>query len=310
MRLSLSVLIVGCCFVAVPGRAEESPEAVVAIVNGTSLTAGQLQLQVMLEQLPEQASAAEQKQALERLIDRELIRQYLEKRQVSADPQQLASQHSLIEKVIVKRGGRVSDVLARLHLSEQSLRAHLALPLAWDAHVRSVLTEQQIANEWNAHRMQFDGTRLKGSQIVRTLGPTASDTDWKDAESLLAEVRRKITDRQLTFAQAAKEYSQSPSGTRGGDLGEFEYRGRVDVSISEVAFRLEPGQISTPFRTRFGVHLVEVRERIPGQLNLEDARPELFQRLSEKLWREQVEQERQAAKIQWVNAPAESQIER
>lgn len=82
-------------------------------------------------------------------------------------------------------------------------------------------------------------------------------------------------------------------------MGEFEYRGRVDDAISQVAFTSPPGKISPPFRTRSGVHLVQTQKIIPGQLSQEDARKELIARLSRQLWDQKVEELRRRAKVQF-----------
>jgi hypothetical protein len=221
-----------------------------------------------------------------------------------ADPQKLAEQETLVRKVIVQRGGRLNDVLQRLHLDEQSFRDVLSLPLAWDAYVRGAVTEQQIRRDWDAHQPELDGTRLRAAQIVRILPADASAADWEAAESLLRGLRERILAGKPSFAEAAREFSQSPSGQKGGDLGEFGYQGRVDEAISKAAFELKPGEISAPFRSRSGVHIVQLQERIPGQLSLEDARPEILERLSRKLWDEQVRQLREHASVQILEPDA------
>jgi parvulin-like peptidyl-prolyl isomerase len=283
--------------------AQAAPEPV-AVINGRPIPAGRVQLEFYLARAPEGAPPEARRQLLEKLIDRELIRQFLESRKVSADPQKLAEQETLVRKVIVQRGGRLNDVLQRLHLDEQSFRDVLSLPLAWDAYVRGAVTEQQIRRDWDAHQPELDGTRLRAAQIVRILPADASAADWEAAESLLRGLRERILAGKPSFAEAAREFSQSPSGQKGGDLGEFGYQGRVDEAISKAAFELKPGEISAPFRSRSGVHIVQLQERIPGQLSLEDARPEILERLSRKLWDEQVRQLREHASVQILEPDA------
>jgi parvulin-like peptidyl-prolyl isomerase len=278
--------------------AEDSPASIVATVNGKAISAEQLQWQFFFNQLPEGASEQQRRQLLDRLIDRELIRQFLTQRKIVADPAQVEHQLAVIERLVTKRGEQVPDVLGKLHLTEDQLRDYLALPIAWNAYVQSVLTESQIKAEWDAHQFEFDGTRVKASQIVRTLPAEAPEEDWQAAVQLLETARKEILSGQMTFAEAAEKLSQSPSGKKGGDLGEFEFRGRVDQVIAVAAFKLKPEEISLPFRSRRAVHLVQVRERIPGQLCLEDARPELIGRLSDRLWEETINRERARSRIQ------------
>jgi parvulin-like peptidyl-prolyl isomerase len=291
----LLIILSLCCQ---PICGADAASTVAATVNGRTISAEQLQWQFFLNQLPESASTEQRRQLLERLIDRELIRQFLSERKIVADEHLVEHQQEVIRQLISKRGETLSEVLGRLHLSEDQLRDYLALPIAWNAYVQSVLTESQVQAEWAAHQAEFDGTRVKGAQIVRTLPPTASEEDWQAATRVLESAREKILSGQMTFAQAAQALSQSPSGKNGGDLGEFEYRGRVDRTIAAAAFKLTPGEISLPFRSRRAVHLVQVQERIPGQLCLEDARPELIERISERLWEETAARQRAKSRIQ------------
>jgi parvulin-like peptidyl-prolyl isomerase len=112
-------------------------------------------------------------------------------------------------------------------------------------------------------------------------------------------VRSEVAAGRSTFAEAARRHSSSPSGKHGGDLVIFAYRGRLPVVISSVAFSLQPGEISQPFRTGFGVHLVTVTERRAGELSLEDVRELVLDQISRELWSKQVQAERKTARIQW-----------
>ena len=61
---------------------------------------------------------------------------------------------------------------------------------------------------------------------------------------------------------------------------------------------MELHQISDPILSAKGIHLIQLTERIPGDLSLEDARSQILERLSDELWTKIVEQERQTAKIE------------
>jgi len=280
--------------------AEETSRQTVAIVNGKPISAEQIQLQFFLDSVPKEAGPETHQKLLNELIDRELIRQYLVTRKIVASSEKLDHQMSVVQTVIARQGEQLDDVLSRLHLTQASLRDVLALPLAWDTYVRSVTTSQQLQEFWNEHRNELDGTRVQAAQIVRILPQTATEAEWQAAEKLLADAKAEIESGTITFAVVAEKISESPSARRGGDLGTFEFRGRVDDAISRVAFSTPAGQISAPFRTRFGLHLVQVRKVIPGQLSLEDAREEIFSRLNKQLWDRQVQELRKQARIQMV----------
>jgi len=68
------------------------------------------------------------------------------------------------------------------------------------------------------------------------------------------------------FEQLAVKYSIDPSAkTNQGDLGYFVW-GQMDNTFSENVFKLNPGEISEPFETRFGWHIVKMVDRGPNEL--------------------------------------------
>lgn len=62
------------------------------------------------------------------------------------------------------------------------------------------------------------------------------------------------------FAELARVHSQCPSGSRGGDLGEFS-PGQMVPEFNDVCFNEAVGVVHGPVQTQFGYHLVEVTSR-------------------------------------------------
>ena len=114
------------------------------------------------------------------------------------------------------------------------------------------------------------------------------------AAARLQEVRRQIVAGQISFARAAQQISQDGSAAQGGDLG-WARPGQFVPEFEQVMNRLQPGQISDPLVSRFGVHILEVTERrqvaVPDKEQRELARSALReQRLDEayERWAEEV----------------------
>lgn len=65
----------------------------------------------------------------------------------------------------------------------------------------------------------------------------------------------------MDFAELAKEHSDDKgSAARGGDLGWFG-RGRMVQPFEDIAFGMQPGEISEPFATRYGWHFIKLHEK-------------------------------------------------
>ena len=66
-------------------------------------------------------------------------------------------------------------------------------------------------------------------------------------------------DDGIDFAEAAKEHSDCPSGSDGGDLGHFG-KGAMVPEFEKAAFSLEIGGTSDAVETSFGYHLIHRTE--------------------------------------------------
>ena len=73
-------------------------------------------------------------------------------------------------------------------------------------------------------------------------------------------LKTKIDNGEITFEEAAKEFSQCPSGSRGGDLGYFG-RGMMVKEFEQAAFDGEVNKVSNPVQTQFGWHLIKVIDK-------------------------------------------------
>lgn len=83
---------------------------------------------------------------------------------------------------------------------------------------------------------------------------TFNRTQEEAAESI-RDLQQRIQAGELTFVQAAIEYSDCPSGQDGGMLGEFG-RGAMVPAFEEAAFALPVGGMSDVVETQFGYHLI------------------------------------------------------
>ena len=80
--------------------------------------------------------------------------------------------------------------------------------------------------------------------------------DEAECQKILAS----IESGEKAFEDAAKECSTCPSGSRGGDLGEFG-KGQMVPEFEQAAFEAEIGKVVGPVKTQFGYHLIKVEEK-------------------------------------------------
>jgi peptidyl-prolyl cis-trans isomerase C len=70
------------------------------------------------------------------------------------------------------------------------------------------------------------------------------------------KLKKEIEHGDITFEEAAMQYSLCPSGQRGGDLGFFNRKQMVQ-QFADTAFDQKIGVISNPVGTQFGWHLIK-----------------------------------------------------
>ena len=94
--------------------------------------------------------------------------------------------------------------------------------------------------------------RATASHILLSFAP--------DAESRLEEMKAEIDNSPVKFAEFAQLYSECPSSSAGGSLGEFG-RGAMVKEFDEVVFNEELNKVHGPVETKFGYHLIYVSQR-------------------------------------------------
>lgn len=266
------------------GAAPTTGDRVLVVVNGEPITQSDLQQFLRTKGVPATAGDAVRAQLLEQLIDTRLIAAELKRLKVKADPETLDRTHRVFLQSIRKSGSDPDEVLKKIGRTRESLKAELAQTLAWRKYARSIITAEEMRALFRSERSRYDGTRLRARQIVFKLPPGADEQAKQTLLNKAAAIRREIVAGKTTFAEAAKLHSAAPSARKGGDVGYFAYRGRLPEDLTRVAFSLKEQHVSQPFVTPYGVHLLQVTDRKPGQLSLEDARPEIFKRLSGERW--------------------------
>lgn len=275
----------------------DEPAATIATVNGTKITESDLEFLYLSRAVRDELRPAVRERYIEQLIDRRLLKEFLRGRKLQAPARVVNERVARAEKLITQEGLNFDQSLKELGYTRETFREEVALPLAWLEHARLAITDKAIADYWKSHRSKFDGTEVRASHIVKRLPRDAEESDGTKAKQQLTAVRQSIVSGESTFADAAGKHSDSPSGKDAGDLGQFAYKGRMPQALTQVAFQLKTGDVSEPFESPFGVHILTVTEVVPGDLSLEDARGEIFQELSAKLQAGLISQLRGKAEI-------------
>ncbi|MPM40632.1 Chaperone SurA [bioreactor metagenome] len=129
------------------------------------------------------------------------------------------------------------------------------------------------------------------------------------AEAALLELRTQDANESMRFADVARELSNCPSGAQGGELGWLSRADCAPEFAAEVFSSNEVGVLARLVHSRFGLHVVEVRERSTGEpIGYDDARTSVMRTLEQQTWTNAVRQYLQvlagAAHIEGVDIDA------
>jgi len=106
------------------------------------------------------------------------------------------------------------------------------------------------------------GAEMEVAQIIVT--PKVSDAEKQKVIDKLNEFKKEIQEGGSSFATKAVLYSQDPGSRATGGYYKMNRKTQFVKEFKEVAFSLAEGEISAPFETDFGYHIIYV-EKIKGQ---------------------------------------------
>jgi parvulin-like peptidyl-prolyl isomerase len=159
---------------------------------------------------------------------------------------------------IIKSTAVITDYELREHYREENTKAKADIIVFSPEMIDSVeVTESEIKEYYKQHLEEYKKPPQRKLKYVR-LPLEPSPADMKDAEERINNIYDMLQAGEK-FEELATDYSDDPSGERGGDLGFFG-KGRMVPEFEEVAFSLDVGEISEPFKSRFGWHIVKVTD--------------------------------------------------
>lgn len=84
-----------------------------------------------------------------------------------------------------------------------------------------------------------------------------------ESEEQCMDLKSMIESGEISFTEAAKQFSKCPSGSKGGDLGFFG-KGQMVKPFEDACFSEETkvGDVVAPVQTQFGYHLIQLVDRV------------------------------------------------
>jgi peptidyl-prolyl cis-trans isomerase C len=325
LRLANS-LLAGCvvtlglpALLLAQGNPANEPAA--AVVNGQAIP--KKSVDRALKGVRPDDMARARAEVMDFLIDNTLIDQYLVQQKTAVDDKEFEARLGEIKKEIEKSKKTLEQVLKDLDMSEAEFRAQVLADQRWEKFALAQSSDANLKAMFQSSPEVFDGSMVRARHILLT----PPDNDPKTMETLrtqLAEMRKQIEDKataaaaklpatadavtrqqeynkqlEEAFSGLARDKSACPSKRDGGDINWFPRTGSMVEPFAAAAFALKPYQMSQPVQTQFGMHLILVTAKKPGQeVKFDQVKEEVREVYCNKLRDHLVAQLRKAATIQ------------
>jgi parvulin-like peptidyl-prolyl isomerase len=250
--------------------AQVQPGQVAAIVNGAQIPVSDLQTLLTPDRPPPQPlteteKKAMQQMALDMLINDVLMRQFLAKNAPQITQNEVTREIAILEKALVAKNLSLKKFLEDSKQTEKEFYEDTLARLQWEAYVNNALPEPLLKKYYDANKVFFDKVFVTASHVLVKVDPKAEPAEKQAARYKAQQIRQYILNGQITFENAAKNYSDCPSKDKGGDIGQFPYKFAVAEPFARTSFSMNVGEISDVIETGFGFHIIKVTARTPGE---------------------------------------------
>jgi len=243
---------------------------------------------------------------LDKIINNEVLTLEAQKKEIDVSEQEVDERLEMFKKM-----NNLTDETFRQVLKQQDVKIE-ELRKNYREQIRNEkLQQMEIRNrikqptdlelrkfyDENKARMMYP-QRRRVQHILFVLNPEATLTEQakmkKDMEAVYVKAKSGAD-----FSALAKEYSMDESSREnGGDLGWIE-EGSMSPEFESVVFGLKKNEISPPFQSRAGVHIVKITEIKPAEpMPFEEAKANIRNVLLQRSLDE--------AFIQWVQNKRDS----
>lgn len=294
--LGFFAFLMCCCFLVSSSfagdKTEPGGDKIAASVNGKVITQTELEREIL--NLSNRYSIQSQdstipddieSKALDSLITRQLLYEASQKAQIKVDDAEVDEN---LQQAISRFPNKEAfeAVLKRENVTEDELKSEIRYGLAIQTYVedkyisKTSVSDEELQTYYDSNPALFKHPEMvKASHILIRVDEQADEAQKNEARKKIDDIAKQLKEGK-DFAELAKSHSECPSSSNGGDLGSFR-KGQMVKSFDDVAFSLNPGEISPVVETNFGYHIIKVSEKQPeGTFPLDQVKPQIEQVLT------------------------------
>lgn len=155
----------------------------------------------------------------------------------------------------IEKADKLDTALTQAEVEE--FKKRILISRYFETHLNNSVSDEAIQNYYSNNADQFQSQQAHVAHILFRVHPKMDESERQAILTTAHEAYSKVQSGQ-DFAEVAKAVSEDKvSAERGGDLG-WIVKGAVAPEFSEKAFSLSKGDISEPFLSSFGFHIIKV----------------------------------------------------
>lgn len=196
------------------------------------------------------------------IVDESEVEQNIERR-LNAIIAQFGGDINKLEQFYKKSRAEIREEMRPL-IANQLTAQRMQFKITDDVEITPTEV-QEFYNSFPTDSLPLINTEVELAQIV--VYPAIDEEAEQEVVDRLTELKQRILDGR-SFSTMAILYSEDPGSNKNG--GEYTgiKRGQFVKEFEAVAFNLQPGEISDPFRTVYGYHIVQLQAKRGEELDL------------------------------------------
>ena len=289
------ITVITVLFCSVPGLLDAAVllDRVVALVNKEVITWSDLYKLMEYEATDQMKTLNEEERMkifkesepafLEKLIDIRLQIQEARRLGLEVTPEEVRETIESVKKKYSLTDNALGEYLKKEGLTleeyEKRLSEQIIISKLVNQQIRKkvIVSEEEVKKYMDANREKLsDGEAFKLRQIF--FKRPKNDADKEVIEERASLIIQKLKAGE-DFSALAEEYSEDPSNGLGGNLGFIKKSYLTEEFVNKLN-AMNVGDVSAPFWTEKGLHIIKLDEKISAQ-NIDEARENVRKQLTE-----------------------------
>lgn len=141
----------------------------------------------------------------------------------------------------------------------EDFRLQMLLSRYFEVFLNEAVNDAAVENFYRDNAARWSKKKVRVAHILVRTRPDMAETELQAKQTQAREAWSQLNAGK-SFEEIAKRFSEDDLTAKlGGELG-WIGEGAVDQGFSEKVFAMQQGQVSEPFKTHYGFHIVKIME--------------------------------------------------